>query len=208
MVYPDHAQLWLAARLLQERGGFRMPEDARVLIEGVYGEEAELIMPEALRELHFEVEGNLGAERSQARLNSIDLDSGYENDNTTWWDDAITPTRLGEASTTVRLVRWDGTTLRPWATGSRQVWQLSQVQVRQRMIASMPESFEDAALQAAVEKLLPELPDKGRWTVLLPLKDAGEGWWCGQAVDGKGDLIPIFYDGLQGLQLENERKTV
>lgn len=202
-VYPDHAQLWLTARLLQERGGFRMPEDARTLIEGVYGEEAESLMPDALAELHFEVEGELGAQRSQARLNSIDLDNGYENDGTTWWDDAITPTRLGEASMTVRLARWDGTALRPWAAGSRQVWQLSQVQVRQRMIASMPESFEDAALQTAVEKLLPDLPDKGRWTVLLPLKDVDEGWWCGQASNERGNTV-VYYHEQHGLLMHNE----
>jgi CRISPR-associated endonuclease/helicase Cas3 len=202
-VYPDHGQLWLAGRLLNERGGFRMPEDARTLIEGVYGEEAEATMPEVLRNLHFDVEGEFSAHRSQARLNSLDLDTGYENDNTTWWDDAITPTRLGEASITVRLARWSGKKLMPWASGSKQAWQLSQVQVRQQLIASMPEKFEDPVLQTAVEKLLPELPDKGRWTVLVPLVEVGEGLWCGQASNGQGNII-VYYNEQHGLLMENE----
>ncbi|UJP02458.1 MAG: CRISPR-associated helicase Cas3', partial [Nitrosomonas sp.] len=36
-VYPDHSQLWLTARALQV-GRFTMPEDARTLIEGVFGD--------------------------------------------------------------------------------------------------------------------------------------------------------------------------
>lgn len=47
-VYPDHGQLWLTARLLITKSEFQMPDDARELIEGVYGEEAEI--PEGLAE--------------------------------------------------------------------------------------------------------------------------------------------------------------
>ncbi len=36
-VYRDHGRLWLTARLLQDLGGIATPDEARVLIEGVYG---------------------------------------------------------------------------------------------------------------------------------------------------------------------------
>ena len=48
-VYPDHGRLWLTARWLEEHGGFRMPEDARGLIEHVYGPESEERVPAGLR---------------------------------------------------------------------------------------------------------------------------------------------------------------
>jgi CRISPR-associated endonuclease/helicase Cas3 len=51
-VYPDHARLWLTAKLLGEQGRFYMPDDARTLIEGVYGEESDLMMPSVLLERH------------------------------------------------------------------------------------------------------------------------------------------------------------
>ncbi|MFP4038138.1 MAG: CRISPR-associated helicase Cas3', partial [Desulfobacteraceae bacterium] len=49
-VYPFQSKLWLTANLLAEKGGYRIPDDARRLIEGVYGEESENLVPEALRE--------------------------------------------------------------------------------------------------------------------------------------------------------------
>ena len=82
-----------------------MPEDARMLIEGVYGEDTEC-MPPALEDMHYQVLGEYAANRRQARLNSLKLDTGYEANDLTWWDDTMTPTRLGEPSTTVCLARW------------------------------------------------------------------------------------------------------
>jgi CRISPR-associated endonuclease/helicase Cas3 len=201
-VYPNHGQLWLTARLLQERGGFRMPQDARQLIEGVYGDAAEDKIPPDLLERHFDVVGEQSAHRSQAQLNSLKLDAGYQMDNLTWWDDAVTPTRLGEPSSTVRLVRWDGQTLKPWYAGEF-AWDLSQVQIRQALLKSTAPCA-DHHLQAAVMTLVEHLPDKGKWSVLLPLSQQGDERWSGQAVDGRGQVVKVFYDQLLGLYLERE----
>ena len=48
-VYPDHGRLWLTARWLADHGGFGMPEDARSMIEFVYGDDAERRMPVGLQ---------------------------------------------------------------------------------------------------------------------------------------------------------------
>jgi CRISPR-associated endonuclease/helicase Cas3 len=202
-VYPDHARLWLTAKLLGEQGCFHMPDDARALIEGVYGEEADLLMPDVLIERHDRVEGEDAADRSHAQLNSINLRVGYEEGDTPCWDDAVTPTRLGEASTTVRLARWDGQTLRPWAAGEF-VWPLSQVQVRQALIRGMVERFDDPDLQAAVQQVLPELPDRGKWSVLLPLYQGESGVWQGQALNKSGEIVTVYYDSQLGLLMEGE----
>jgi CRISPR-associated endonuclease/helicase Cas3 len=202
-VYPDHGQLWLTANLLRERGGFQMPEDAREYIETVYGADADLLMPPALQEVHYAVEGEYAANRSQAQLNSIDLDAGYETNALTWWDDAVTPTRLGEPTTAVRLARWDGQTLRPWAEGAF-AWHLSQVQVRQALIKDIPEFVDDAALQAAVQRAVEELPDRGKWSILLPLQERESGGWRGKVINGRGDIVTVLYDTQRGLMLEDE----
>ncbi len=145
-VYPDHGRLWLTARLLGEQGGFHMPNDARQLIESVYDEEADIDMPAALVQGHDQVVGEDGAKRGQANLNSINLRAGYVDQGATpCWEDTVTPTRLGEPSTTVRLARWEGQRLRPWADGQF-AWQLSQVQVRQAFIGGMADTFDAAEL--------------------------------------------------------------
>ena len=40
-VYPHHGQLWLTARLLADRKKITMPDDARLLIEGVFSDDVQ-----------------------------------------------------------------------------------------------------------------------------------------------------------------------
>ncbi len=56
-VYQHHGQLWLTARWLTARGGFSMPEDARDMIESVYGATAQAEIPEGLRAVSIRAEG-------------------------------------------------------------------------------------------------------------------------------------------------------
>ena len=41
-VYPDAGKLWLTMRILRRQEGIRIPEEARLLVESVYGEEAQI----------------------------------------------------------------------------------------------------------------------------------------------------------------------
>ena len=96
------AQLWLGLRLLRETGGFRMPEDARRLIEGVYGEEAAEDRLAGLSSTLLDAEGKSLAEAGQAEINALRLEAGYSREGVNkWWDEAMTPTRLGDPTTTV-----------------------------------------------------------------------------------------------------------
>jgi CRISPR-associated endonuclease/helicase Cas3 len=86
-------QLWLGLRLLRKAGGFHMPENARYLIESVYGEEALAEIPDALQESALAEEGGRMAQRSQAELNLLNIEAGYQQEeNNIWWDEAVTPT--------------------------------------------------------------------------------------------------------------------
>lgn len=201
-VYPDHGQLWLTAWLLRQRGAFRMPEDARTLIEGVYGPSSEELMPQELLEQHCKACAEALADKAQGRMNSLDPQAGYTIEGVDWWSDALTPTRLGDPSSTVRLARWNGQVLEPWQPGEY-AWDLSQLQVRQALIKEAAEPA-DPALGVAVKQMVESLPGKGKWSVLLPLLPEQGDLWSGTALDGRGNEVRVFYDLRRGLILERE----
>jgi len=178
-VYPHHGQLWLTARALQS-GRFAMPDDARQLIEGVFGDEIEI--PEGLQVNANQVEGNGYADASEAQQNTVKLATGYERAGIDWWSEAKTPSRLGEASTNVLLARWDGDQLRPWVKG-KHGWAYSSLRVAERLIARTAEP-DDPTRKAVFTALLETLPNKGQWSVLLALEETSEGW-IGEAWSGE-----------------------
>lgn len=202
-VYANHAQLWLTAQALRP-GQFSMPADARRLIEAVFGESD---IPEGLRANANAADGQGYADASQARANTIRPALGYERGGIDWWGDAKTPTRLGEASTTVLLARWDGERLRPWAEGQH-AWAYSSLRVAERLIAEAAPPA-DARLAAAIESLTPELPAQGRWSVLLVLTPQAGGW-AGAALSqadkpGQRRQRRWLYDHQRGLQEDTPR---
>lgn len=198
-VYPNHAQLWHTARVLQE-GQLSMPGDARRVIEAVYGETVET--PEGLARIAQHAEGNDDSEASQGQQNSIKLDEGYTRGPIDWWAEAATPSRLGEPTTEVVLARWDGDRLRPWAAHDqpRAAWAYSTLRVAQRLIAKTDVPA-DPHRRQALQRVLDDLPGHGRWSVVLALEWSG-GAWTGAALagpEGKEVLKAWRYDARLGL---------
>jgi len=116
-IYPHHGQIWLTAKFLRE-GGFSMPEDARCLIEGVFGEQVE--HPPGLHRSAERVEGENWARANFAAAEALSLNTGYNRSGMNWHADDETPTvgaldewqtpastRAGEVTTTVRLAIWE-----------------------------------------------------------------------------------------------------
>ena len=164
-VYENHGQLWLTANLLHKQGKFQMPEDARILIEGVYGEEAQCDIPDTLRNSSFEAEGNERANASIARLNALSIKAGYTDKSTNrWWDEAKTPTRLGEETITVYLAKWVDGTLKPWRNDTNHAAQLSAVSMRTYWTAD--EVADGEITQEHIEQYKFDLPARGRWGVI------------------------------------------
>lgn len=196
-VYPNHAQLWLTAKLLTDKGGFEMPGDARELIEGVYGE---VNYPTVLQARASDAEGEQSAMRSIAMLNVLKLEAGYGSDQENcWWDEAVTPTRLGEASITVYLARWNGQALTPWAGDQHHPWPNSAVQVRKALIAC---EANEGIPQEVLESCKQRLPAQGKWGVLLVLAQDEQGMWRGDAVGKDGQKRRVEYDEGLGLRVE------
>jgi CRISPR-associated endonuclease/helicase Cas3 len=193
-VYANRAQLWLTMQALRW-GHFAMPDDARRLIEGVFGDDT--CPPPGLLANALASEGKGWADLSQAQLNTIRLDRGYERGGIDWWSDARTPTRLGDATSTVMLARWDGQQLRPWVDRPHG-WAYSSLRMAERAIAAEA-SGSDAALDDAIRALRLEHPALFRWSVLLPLRQTPDGW-LGEAL-APGDWRRAWiYDARRGLR--------
>ncbi|MBI3045723.1 MAG: CRISPR-associated helicase Cas3' [Betaproteobacteria bacterium] len=198
-VYPHHGQLWLTADLLRKLR-IEMPADARNLIEGVFGERTEI--PPSLRGNANRAEGNAYADMSVAQQNSVKLVNGYVREGIDWWSEAKTPSRLGEATTTVVLARWEGGQLRPWVDG-KHGWAYSSVRVAERLIARRAEG-DSTAREATISAVEEALPGKGKWSVLLPLQETAKGWigraWTSKDQRRDERLHEWLYDRQMGLR--------
>lgn len=199
-VYPHHGQLWRSARALQA-GQFRMPEDARTLIEAVFDEDDDL--PEGLRSNANQAEGKAYGDRSQAQLNSVKLVNGYVRQGLDWTAETVAPSRLGEETIDVLLGRWDGDQLLPWRDDKppQHAWAYSTVRVAKRLIAETAPA-NSTAREAALQLVRECLPGGGKWLVMLPLVMEAEGF-VGAAISQASGTQCVsstwVYDRVRGL---------
>lgn len=176
------------------------------MLEHVYGPDAEELAPGALLEAdRRNAEPRRLAASGMARLKGLRLDSGYEFEDQPWREDERTPTRLGEDSVRLRLGRWENGFLRPWADDHDlwRAWALSEVSVNAFWVAEV-ERPQDSGLSAALEAACEAMPDKGKWSRLVPLFLTGNGIWQGRVRDGQGRPVRILYDSRRGLEMSPE----
>ena len=205
-VYPDHARLWLTARMLDDADAIASPGCLRHLIEAVYGPSADERVPDALRGSYWDAEGRAGAERGVANTNVLDVHTGYLRDGGAWDADIHTPTRLNDQpQTTVRLARLRDDRVVPYAAAavggaSWRDWRLSEVSVASHRLGAEAEYREhDAAVRAAKA-------DWGRFDqgkVLVILSPTGvDGIFQEKAVGGaeRPTEVDLVYDERRGLQ--------
>ncbi|MCS6944997.1 MAG: CRISPR-associated helicase Cas3' [Sutterellaceae bacterium] len=207
-VYAHHGRLWLTARELLLRGGFSMPEDARALIESVFGTDAKV--PAGLQASSNEAEGKDWAAVNMAFASRLKIETGYaRGSGGTWLSDDAAPalesedgwdlgaaTRQGETTVNVRLGRWEAGACVPWCAGE-DAWELSTVRVIARYIK---EPIAGPAQQVALQIAKGALPDQGKWSILLPLSARADGIWEAQARDHRGRVRRWLYDRSAGLR--------
>ncbi|WP_422460668.1 CRISPR-associated helicase Cas3' [Endozoicomonas sp. ALB115] len=136
-VYSHVGQLWLTARLLLEKQGFAMPEDARDLIEGVYGVKAQTEIPEQLQQASDDALAKDNARKNMGEFNCLKLEAGYSwksgGPANGWDEDTHIPTRLNAVETeAIVLAVPDGDGhLQPLANSGnpKHFWRLSQLQL-------------------------------------------------------------------------------
>ena len=204
-VYPHHSQLWLTARALRV-GHIDMPDDARELIEGVFGDEGEV--PEGLRGNANQAEGKNYGDASLAQQNSVKLNCGYERLGIEWMSGAVTPSRLGEDTGEVLLARWEGDELKPWYPHEteRHAWAYSSVRVAKRLISTAgppANALRQIALEAAKERI----PGQGKWVVVLAFGNESGDWKAhaqGLGRAGQPGVSAVWrYDVRTGLRAED-----
>jgi CRISPR-associated endonuclease/helicase Cas3 len=199
-VYDDHGRLWLTARYLRDKKLLRIPDDMREAVEHVYGQESDERIPEGLARQSQEAETAAMTERSFARRNAICFEAGYSMADHEWWDESVTPTRLGEASISLRLARLLDGKLRPWfaADKEKNSWSLSEVSVRKRLAAqeAVPQ---DKACAAAMVALKKQWSGRRNFFLLVPLSKTEEGVWQGRVRNEQGRETMLRYSPDAGL---------
>lgn len=141
-VYRDTSLLWLTQRVLRELKAIRMPDEARALIENVYGPVADLV-PDGLQEARWEQRGMQGVAVSMANFNALALEQGYlrQPGFDQWQEELEIGTRLVDEPTrnVVLLKRTEDGGLALWAEGERHAAMLSQVKLRQSQAKKLME---------------------------------------------------------------------
>ncbi|PID49826.1 MAG: CRISPR-associated helicase/endonuclease Cas3 [Proteobacteria bacterium] len=191
-VYPHTLLLWRTAQWLAKHQGWCMPEDARAMLEYVY-DETDSAIPAALQDTTQKAIGENTAKRDMGNFSSLKLKHGYDN-STQWDEEAHIATRLGEESHTIYLARWQENVLIPWVSEGRFRWELSSLNVSYRQLAKLA-SFENKALQNALQKLWEQEALFDEYSVILPLVMDEQGVWSCRAVNAKEALIQVSYCG-------------
>lgn len=204
LVY-NAARLWLGCWQLQQQGSlWRMPEDARAMIEAVYGDSSIEQLPAGLQRVASSGEGQSLAASGSARTNSLRLELGYREETSAasdWWNDARTPTRLGEPSVTLHLLIWQDGRLRDYSDepDPRRAAGLSRVSVRETWIKRLSEPT-DPALRAALEDWRSD-PRGGReWVVPVVLAPEAPDGSHHSAVMANGGSARVRYSRESGLE--------
>ncbi len=170
-VYSDRGLLWRTAKLLAAHPRIELPEHARALVEDAY-DQAKFPTPEVFEACAQAREGKAWSEASLARANALRFEHGYgaEAADGRWHDDRVVPTRLGEPTETLRLLRVLGDGLELWAGPGRDASTCarSELSAPAWRVAGMEP---DAAWAERLEDFAATLADKGRWAQLFPLAE-------------------------------------
>jgi len=195
----DH--LWFTQLWLKEHKQLCMPQDARALIESVYGDLAPKT-PDGLQAAANEKEGKQSAIKSVSREDALKWREGYTRDGN-WWDEDSTATRdVEEPSHTIYLARWQNGQLTPWCNEGDFRWARSAVSMMEKKIKSEAEHPEIP--QSQINQIKESMPAKGKWGVLMPLSAVDGERWKGLAQNDKGEQVVFYYDVINGLMEAEE----
>ncbi len=195
-VYPDTLVLWRTAKLLAKRGGWKMPDDAREMLEFVYDDDG--MIPKGLENSKIEVDGNTHAMHDAGKFASLRLEGGYRG-GPLWDEEARIATRLGDESQTIYLARWQDGHLTPWASEGNYRWDLSSLRVSARQLHELA-PMEDPALQKALDQLREREKRFDENSFIVPLVDEG-GIWGAFGLAAKEQRVSLEYTCDLGLEI-------
>ena len=189
-VYRDPALLWRGARGLFAAGEIATPDGVRPLVEAAYDPDGEV--PNAFRPATEKAQGRDQAHGNLAGFNVLKVADGYKHGSGAWNSDTITPTRIGDETTTFRLARLADGEVVPWSSGldPQHAWALSEVSVRKtRAVTAQAPS----GAEAAVERAKAAWPEWDRTLPILVLTEASDGSFRGVLLDEAGREVAVCY---------------
>lgn len=198
-VYRNHARLWLTYKNLLENPLISVPADARRLVEAVYGDEAATTVPEGLRDSDDHDLGESLGKGADGDALALRLLTPYHQASAAWRDDELVKTRSGDPGVTLRLgVMADGT-LNPLNGDGPEGWRDSEVSISVRKVGTAARAT--TFLDAVVEDTKRSMPDKGKWSLLVPLTAYGQSY-RGEVTDEAGRRKIVCYSSRTGLTIE------
>lgn len=196
-VYEDTAMLWRTKEILKREGAIRMPDDARLLVEGVYSDEV-LEVPSCFLESENKSWSKAMAKSNLGSFNTLQFDVGYCNSSSFMWnEDEGVPTRLGDKQTNYYLCRKENDKLVPLIQ-SEFSWEMSCIRLRTSMISEIDFSNE---IQVMIERMKTE---KQVFKFSEFIVFSGEKQV--NAIDKQGNNLLITYNNKFGLKIEKEGK--
>ncbi|HRP69674.1 MAG TPA: hypothetical protein PLY93_09100 [Turneriella sp.] len=178
-----------------------MPEDAREMIEFVYGDAQDI--PAALKDWSDAAEQKENKKESMAVRNMVNFSQGYTATNDADWDDVSAPSRYSEQkSVKIVLARLRDGVCEPWhkAGDSRHSWAASEVSLPDYIAAA--EDHVDEATSTAVACSRETLPSRGKYAIFVVLSKNDNGYF-GFAVNSKGQRNKLLYNRKTGLEKES-----
>lgn len=169
-VYRSPGRLWLGMKALIQLGAIRMPSEARVLIEAVYGDDAYDQIPETLLDQENQLIGEQRAKGAKANSNLLKWrEYGYSARSADAWFEDMTDisTRHSDIETVeVLLLKIsDNEILVPWVEDEKFAVQLSTVKLSKNKYANklalIPGTFEEPLRQ--LEKRYPQIKYMQCW---------------------------------------------
>jgi CRISPR-associated endonuclease/helicase Cas3 len=197
-VYQHPGHLWRTMRILEDAGALRLASaNPRDLLHDVF-DVADY--PTSFDPQIAEWEGKCSAHKAIAAAQGLVISKGYSEQQRGFYDEARTPTRLGDETRVVRLAKWEGGQLTPWAereANEARAWRMSEIQIR----AAKAEARGTYAreIEKAAATIENSWAGRARTALLLPLV-VEDGAWRGSLANGKGQTLPIGYHVDKGFQ--------
>jgi CRISPR-associated endonuclease/helicase Cas3 len=180
-VYKHIGRLWITQKILKEKtetGGWSMPDDARTLIESVYGETAETSIPDSLQKATIRAEGEEQAKEGMGHLSALILKKGYCRGAVRvdqWNEDDKVQTRLSEENHEIALAVSRNGILLPYADLKEHAWDWSMLSVSRaawnRIGYTTPQKY-----TVAVEELKKKLPRLKYCEIVIVTEQSNEAF--------------------------------
>ncbi|SIO92410.1 CRISPR-associated helicase/endonuclease Cas3 [Vibrio spartinae] len=138
-VYRSPGRLWLGQRILRQLEAIRMPEQARQLIEAVYGDTATESIPTSLQSQEEALMGDECAKANRAWSQLIDFRYGYHTNSSQYWteDHQEIGTRYSDVEmvSVLLLKQTENGQFVPWVDDAQFAIALSTVKVGKKKFA-------------------------------------------------------------------------